>query len=59
MEGDRFQVAKMGESQDLEHCDRDDVSHLALDIGGNRLFDCSLVFFAILAFIWFAYTPSS
>lgn len=37
MEGDRFQVAKMGESQDLEHCDRDDVSHLALDIGGSLI----------------------
>lgn len=43
MEGDRFQVAKMGESRDLEHCDSDDVSHLALDIGGNRFFDCSLI----------------
>lgn len=37
MEGDRFQVAKMGESRDLEHCDRDDVSHLALDIGGSLI----------------------
>lgn len=35
MEGDGIEVAKLG-GKELKQCE-DDVSYLALDIGGNRL----------------------